>query len=179
MQFIIDNYIWFIVIGVVIIMAVIGFIAEKTEFGKKSIEKKIKRQEEKDAKLKESLEATVPVENIPMNEETSSDINVENVADIPSEDLNAPLENDTTTEDLNTPLEDVTTTEDLNAPLEDVTTAEDLNTPLEDVTTTEDLNTPLEETNNDEVQVIPDDNNTEVTEETKDTVEDEEDVWKF
>ena len=35
MDFIVDNYIWFIVIGVVILMAVIGYIADKTDFGRK------------------------------------------------------------------------------------------------------------------------------------------------
>ena len=35
MDFILDNYIWFIIGGIVIIMIVIGFFAEKTDFGKK------------------------------------------------------------------------------------------------------------------------------------------------
>lgn len=40
MEFIRDNYIWFIVGGVILIMAVIGYIADKTDFGRKRNEKK-------------------------------------------------------------------------------------------------------------------------------------------
>ena len=36
MDFIMDNYVWFIVIGVIIIMAIIGYIADKTDFGRKN-----------------------------------------------------------------------------------------------------------------------------------------------
>lgn len=39
MKFIIDNYIWFIIMGVVLLMIVIGYYAEKTEFGKKFLSK--------------------------------------------------------------------------------------------------------------------------------------------
>ena len=35
MQFVTDNYIWFLIIGIVILMVVIGYIAEKTDFGHK------------------------------------------------------------------------------------------------------------------------------------------------
>ncbi|MDD3452889.1 MAG: hypothetical protein PHN42_01255 [Bacilli bacterium] len=53
MEFISENYIWIIIIAVVIIMTVIGYIADKTDFGKKPVkEKKIKEKkitkEEKD-----------------------------------------------------------------------------------------------------------------------------------
>ena len=52
MNFIAENYVWFIVIGVVILMAVIGYIADKTDFGRqknngKSIEKKPKKVKDK------------------------------------------------------------------------------------------------------------------------------------
>ena len=35
MEFIMDNYIWFIVGGIVILMAVIGYFADKSDFGRK------------------------------------------------------------------------------------------------------------------------------------------------
>lgn len=35
MDFIVDNYFWFIIGGIVILMIIIGFIAEKTDFGRK------------------------------------------------------------------------------------------------------------------------------------------------
>jgi len=44
--FIVDNYIWFIIGGIVLIMALIGYLAEKQDFGKKTIEKKVKDIEE-------------------------------------------------------------------------------------------------------------------------------------
>ena len=34
MDFLVDNYIWLLILGIVIIMALIGYIAERTEFGK-------------------------------------------------------------------------------------------------------------------------------------------------
>lgn len=35
MDFLIDNYLWFIIGGIVLIMIVIGYFAEKTDFGRK------------------------------------------------------------------------------------------------------------------------------------------------
>ena len=35
MEFVMDNYIWFIVGGIVILMAVIGYFADKSDFGRK------------------------------------------------------------------------------------------------------------------------------------------------
>ena len=44
MDFIVDNYVWFIVGGVIILMAVIGYIADKTDFGRKGKENKVKEE---------------------------------------------------------------------------------------------------------------------------------------
>lgn len=44
MDFVIDNLGWFIFGGVIILMALIGYFAEKTDFGKKSIEPKPKKE---------------------------------------------------------------------------------------------------------------------------------------
>lgn len=47
MDFIIDNYLWFIVGGIVLLMIIIGFFAEKTNFGKKPLREKKENKEEK------------------------------------------------------------------------------------------------------------------------------------
>ena len=54
MDFIVDNYIWFIVIGVVILMAVIGYIADKTDFGRRGKNGEAVEQPKKEKKKKES-----------------------------------------------------------------------------------------------------------------------------
>ena len=57
MDFIVDNYVWFIVVGIIILMAVIGYIADKTDFGRKgkdedTKEKKVEKPK-KEKKVKE------------------------------------------------------------------------------------------------------------------------------
>lgn len=48
MDFIVDNYFWFIIGGIVVLMIIIGFIAEKTDFGRKPFrEKKVENKESK------------------------------------------------------------------------------------------------------------------------------------
>ena len=44
MDFIVDNYVWFIVVGIIILMAVIGYIADKTDFGRKGKEEATKEK---------------------------------------------------------------------------------------------------------------------------------------
>ena len=51
MQFIIDNYIWFLAAGIIGLMTVIGYIAEKTDFGRKEI----KRADSKETKVKKNV----------------------------------------------------------------------------------------------------------------------------
>lgn len=59
MDFIIDNYVWFIVGGVLLIMAVIGYFAEKTNFGRNEFERKVKRvPKEKKVKTKNKKRET-------------------------------------------------------------------------------------------------------------------------
>ncbi len=52
MDFIMENYVWFIVGGVIILMAIIGFIADKTDFGRKAVKPKPKKVKEKPTKIK-------------------------------------------------------------------------------------------------------------------------------
>ena len=46
MEFFVENWIWFLVAGIVILMTLIGYLAEKTDFGRKDIPKKEKKHEE-------------------------------------------------------------------------------------------------------------------------------------
>lgn len=168
MDFIAENYIWFIVGGVVLLMALIGFIAEKTNFGRREFEKKVKEPKVKKVKGKKgknnevSEVATEPilgstvdeaiviededwmepipaVTNDPFINATDADETVEN--------LNTPIvESPIVAEDLNAPLGDTPVVEDLNVPLGDAPVVEDLNVPLGDTSVVEDLNVPLGDT---------------------------------
>lgn len=57
MDFVIENYIWFLIIGVVLVMALIGYIAEKTDFVKEK-EPKEKKQKKSKKNVKEVAEET-------------------------------------------------------------------------------------------------------------------------
>ena len=52
MDFITENYVWIIVAGVIILMAIIGYIADKTDFGRKG--KTEKTEEKKKEKVKKN-----------------------------------------------------------------------------------------------------------------------------
>lgn len=47
MEFIVDNIVWFIVGGVVILMTIVGYLAEKTDFASKKYHKNIEQKKEK------------------------------------------------------------------------------------------------------------------------------------
>ncbi len=55
MDFVIENYIWFLIIGVVLVMALIGYIAEKTDFVKEK-EPKEKKQKKSKKNVEEVVE---------------------------------------------------------------------------------------------------------------------------
>ncbi len=67
MEILTDNYIWIIVIVVVILMTIIGYIAEKTNFGKKEFSKKknnkqvIEGNQEKKEEIKKAETPAAPV----------------------------------------------------------------------------------------------------------------------
>lgn len=148
MQFIIDNYVWFIVGLLLLIMAVIGYFADKSDFGRKEFQKRIKQPKEQNkTSKKEKVEEIFPDE-VPIK--IPDDASVENVVSeesVISEDLFQILPSETihesvnTNEDLYQPLES-NLTEDLYQPLESDST-EDLYQPLES-NLTEDLYQPLE-----------------------------------
>lgn len=58
MDFIVDNYFWFIVGGIVLLMIIIGYIAEKTDFGRKPF------KEKKDDNKESNITNEEPVETI-------------------------------------------------------------------------------------------------------------------
>lgn len=69
MGFIAQNYVWFIVGGVVILMAVIGYIAEKTDYATKKFgEKDVKKKEE-------NAQNIAPVQNNVSNVADASEMN--------------------------------------------------------------------------------------------------------
>jgi len=45
-EFVTENYVWIIVAGIVLLMAVVGYIADKTDFGRNKIEKEPKTKKE-------------------------------------------------------------------------------------------------------------------------------------
>lgn len=77
MNFIIDNYLWFGIAGVLMLMALIGFLAEKTNFivgsnDKPKSDKKKKKQhvDNNDNMVEEAVETY----DTPLNEEVSSSV---------------------------------------------------------------------------------------------------------
>ncbi len=112
MEFIINNYMWIGVSGVIILMALVGFIAEKTNFIKKSKEDKkekkankaLNKKEKKNKKNKdvEKEELTTEVVNesvVPIIEEPT---NLASIESIVNEDINNVVETA-----VETPIEDV------------------------------------------------------------------------
>lgn len=152
MDFIINNYLWFGIAGVVLLMALIGFLAEKTNFivgGQSSTQKKDRKKKKKETEenispvedtfVPDVEEISVPEDN---SDETLSKPDVEvlnfNATGIESEEPKleaAPLATDTweiPTQEVQTDLSDMTTesTADMSAvPVVD----EDLSQPFGDI----------------------------------------------
>lgn len=61
MEFFVENWLWFLVGGIVILMTIIGYIAEKTDFGRKDIQKKEKKKEKTEVLESEIKEESEPV----------------------------------------------------------------------------------------------------------------------
>lgn len=117
MEFISDNLVWFIVGGIVILMTIIGFIAEKTDFGRKSFQKKekvektpkeekVKKEKKKDKKEKNvNLETTEP---IPVVQETTENVEPAiEFEDKQEDNISSSVITEPTLEELSVPLEDV------------------------------------------------------------------------
>lgn len=153
MDFVINNYLWFIIGAVVLLMIIIGYFAEKTNFGK------IPLNSRKDKKEKNVEEGDAPTdseaETIPMNQIGIAD------AVAPEEPINVSLE---PTESKPT---EVMPEEDLNVPFGDAKVEE----PKEEVKSTPEVA--------EELPDIPEVPEAKKDEDTGMSDESEDDVWKF
>ena len=174
MEFITDNLIWFIIGGIVLLMTIIGFIAEQTDFGRKNFEKKVKTEKPKKVKKEQNkeikeenitLEATEPV---PVVEENQI---VDNVALEPAIDFENVTQENVSNSVINEP-----TLEELSVPLESENS--DL---VQPVVIEEELNETYENQNDSFVAVQPEDlklPELDTIENTNSVAEDD-DIWKF
>lgn len=200
MEFFVNNWNWFLVGGIIILMALIGYIAEKTDFGRKDMpkqekvkkpkkeKKKEKNVEEKTATTKaEEPKAEVqmalatdailesPIEedlNVPFGDSETNQEHTDTVVEQPVDELNDLKFEETYTEPTVQEATNVEVTEDLNVPFGDVTFDEPFGT-IEEVVVQE----PTEELKLDDVNELNvelPDLDTIVTEE-----DDSDDVWKF
>ncbi len=113
LDFVIENYIWFIVGGVVLIMVVIGYFAEKTNFGKpENKERPKKHKEEAKSKKGKKREETVDVvseipETIAEEEIPEQTILEEPMENLENVDIEAPMSNEDVIEEPMADLENV------------------------------------------------------------------------
>ena len=163
MDFIVDNYVWFIVVGIIILMAVIGYIADKTDFGRKgkdedTKEKKVEKPK-KEKKVKEKKEK-IKVEAKGINELTqevaeNNKVDVQESADLNVVEpvQNVQVNNENIDQSLFAPL-----TDNVNEVIPQNNEAVE-NTELKNVEPAK-LENPIQENNNQ-------------------TVAEDEDIWKF
>ncbi len=155
MEFVVENYLWFLIGAIVLLMIIIGYFAERTNFGKIPLNNK-KRQEE-------AIDENTEVQNMKEDKsETNEEIKLDQIG---IADALAPEENLAVSEGIDAPLSN-------NEMLE-----EDLNVPFGDVVPEEVHESTLESSNVEEVQTVPE--AVEETEENVVTDESEDDVWKF
>jgi hypothetical protein len=149
MDFIAENYLWIMIFIIVILMAVVGYIADKTEFIKKS-EKTITPKKSKNKK-DENKEQPIIIENAGIDELLQKTTKKSSQEVFPStEDITSPLVNEPINNDNNID-------ESLFAPLEPMTNeATDELKPVEI--------TSLEDTSSNEIDKV---------------TNEEEDIWKF
>ncbi len=182
MDFIMDNYIWFILGGIIIIMAIIGYIADKTNFGRDKIEQAPKIKKEKVKKNNQPEKIEIEDKGIGDLTQSLSETNKdeENQVNV-SEDLYAPLGEEPTTVEDSMDFVD----QDLYKPLPDKVEAvmSDTNDttlePTEDIVPEETVDS--NEIVNDTVEpvVINEPNEPVVINEPNEPVSSEEDIWKF
>lgn len=141
MDFVIDNYLWFVLGAVILLMLIIGYCAEKTDFGKKPFISKVKKNDSfKDTSLSKD-ESNIVTD---MNETGINDmLNRSTVKDDAQSILNQPIteslidESEQSSDISNiVPLE-----EDLNVPFGDVEVKPQFEEVSEITTDTEPLQT--------------------------------------
>lgn len=157
MEFVMENYLWIAIGGIALLMIIIGYFAEKTDFGRKPLRNK----ENKKVELTEE-ESLSNIE-----EETEGLVEEDAVIE---EDLNTPL----TADEFQMP-EDVV--EESNETL--IPDIEETELVEEDAVVEEDLNAPFGDLQVDNKgEEIPEDVNTPIEEQVEDDSA-EDDVWKF
>ena len=153
MDFIVDNYFWFIVGGILILMIIIGYIAERTDFGRKPFKEK-----------------KAPVKEADATNEVIAEENVEEAV--------APVEDDFNGFAIPDDLTEIESNDDVNEELgSEVQNIEDNNIDVAEETIEEpmsDLDIP--EITDTEAEVEPD-----VSDVVEEVINDEteDDVWKF
>lgn len=159
MDFIIENYVWFIVAFVVIVMAIIGYFADKTDFGRKIEKKEKKQNNKKNEKIKvEAKGINELTQNIAENNKgvvlANQDENVVNIDQIKEQEKlqTMPIDNENIDQSLFAPLTDTPSEEQTN-----------------DV-----VNSPVELKN-----IEPTNINNEVINNNEKNVSEDEDIWKF
>lgn len=159
MDFIIENYVWFIVAFVVIVMAIIGYFADKTDFGRKIEKKEKKQNNKKNEKIKvEAKGINELTQNIAENNKdavsTNQDENIVNIDQIKEQEKLEPM-----------PIDNENIDQSLFAPLTDTPSKEQTN----DV-----VNSPVELKN-----IEPTNINNEGINNNEKNVSEDEDIWKF
>lgn len=163
MEFFVDHWIWFLGAGIFILMTLIGYLAEKTDFGRKDIPAKPKKKEEP----KIEIETENEIENEP---EVQMSLATDTILEEPKEEIEN-LESFSATEEV--PEELLVPFGDTNTNIESDFEEEEPQMNVEEV---------VEEEQPEELQVedvatpnieLPD-LETIVSEE-----DDEDDVWKF
>ncbi len=122
MTFIEENYIWIIVGGVLILMAIIGYFAEKTNFGrskdgepKKKKQPKKKKVKKEPKKIEKKQEEVEKIEGVTIDDKDWLEpINEVKLDELETEDLFVPLDGKKQTEDI---FADLTDLENYNDPI--------------------------------------------------------------
>lgn len=159
MDFIIENYVWFIVAFVVIVMAIIGYFADKTDFGRKIEKKEKKQNNKKNEKIKvEAKGINELTQNIVENNKdavsTNQDENIVNIDQIKEQEKLEPM-----------PIDNENIDQSLFAPLTDTPSKEQTN---------DAVNSPVELKN-----IEPTNINNEGINNNEKNVSEDEDIWKF
>ena len=149
MEFFVDNWFWFLLGGTVVLMTLIGYIAEKTDFGRKDMQKTEKpKKVKKSKKTKEQVEENYeePKAEVQIALATDAILDEDNVQPIEQvEEFSGfqDISNEETSNDENIDFAPESQVENLEVPqnLEYNDTAaeslETLNVPIEDVVFTE------------------------------------------
>lgn len=89
MDFLSEYYLWFLVGGIILVMALIGYIADKTDFGRKEVTPKQKKV--KNDNMTPSVETNQEINSVvneqPINEENNITIEDPVVQDIPTSNV--------------------------------------------------------------------------------------------